>query len=94
VRHHGCVTPRRKALLLYLAVIVTAPIVVLTALGGLLASGETLEWEVEWADWMQAIAFFAVTAWAVLVAVAFRFGVESARRIRNGATPQFRGRGR
>lgn len=76
-------TPRRKALLAYLVLLLTGPIVALAALIGLLASGETHESDLAWADRMQAIAFLAVAAWVVLVGIAVRFGIESVRRTRS-----------
>jgi hypothetical protein len=73
------VTARRKALLAYLAALITAPFVGLLALLGLLASGETKYYEMDWAARMELIALVVVTAWLALVAFAVRFGIDSAR---------------
>lgn len=83
MRRHDYVTSRRKALLAYLAVLLTGPIVALTALIGLLASGEPHESSLAWADRIQAIAFHAVTAWVVLVWIAVRFAIEAVRGTRS-----------
>ena len=91
------VTGRRKALLAYLAALATAPLVGVFALVGLLASGETLQWELQWAHRMQLIALLVVTAWVVLVAVAVRLALfESARisRWQRLAASRVRGTGR
>lgn len=72
-------TARRKALLFYLVALMTAPFVGLFALVGLLASGETKHYEMDWAARMELIALLVITAWVALVAFAVRFGIDRAR---------------